>query len=376
MKTIHTGDWHIGINRNDVFFGKTQNDLIFNSMTQIIKYAVDNGIEAIFVQGDIFHRNRPTPEDELIFTKWLESCRKLKLRVYIFEGNHECNEYAASALAPFSARYENDEYINFIDEPVHLGGWFEKVRFIVVPHIAQKHLESNESVRDRLRVSIEPRLASDKPNVVLGHFHSTGSLIGSESFLLANTANTYDLGLTEGIELSILSHIHKHQYNSFQRTLLPGSIVCCDFGERNEAKGFVVLDHDTLKWQFVELDIVRWKQIELKLETKAQIKQLDEKLKKVKKAAEGKVLKLIVNYSDATRSLIDFKAIESSLVGCHVKNFIKRKKESDEQHVEVRQINKITPQKATEIWLRETFEDEQGIDKTIELGNQILSEVL
>jgi DNA repair exonuclease SbcCD nuclease subunit len=51
----------------------------------------------------------------------------------------------------------------------------------------------------------------------------------------------------EGYDLILLGHIHGHQSN------YPGSPIQTDVGERNDNKGFEIIDTDTMERKFVEL---------------------------------------------------------------------------------------------------------------------------
>lgn len=375
-KEIFTGDWHIGLSREETFFGKTQNQLISLSMIQILDYAKKNKIKYINILGDIFHTKRPTPADEKLFISFLKMCENVGIKVNVLQGNHEANEYSDSALEQFVEMFEDSDYIN-IDTVFTLRNNINNVRFLIMPHVHKKGLTSKDETEIlAIKRFVDEFSDSKKKNVVLGHFHVKGSLEGSESILLANTATTYDIGNSKKIDLTISGHIHKHQWIESQRTIYPGSIIYNNFGERNEPKGFVVLDTQTLEWEFKGLDVVKWKQETLKVNKKTDLGKVKEEINKLQKKLKGSVVKLIVEYSDNTKNQINYSEIESELGKvCHLKEL--RKVNTSDKKIKKIQLDskQVSSKDATKDWLHEIYPDESDLEETIKLSEKIIDKV-
>jgi DNA repair protein SbcD/Mre11 len=110
--------------------------------------------------------------------------------------------------------------------------------------------------RAKLRVEAEA-LDPDLPAVVVGHAHLFGARIGAERLLTMGNDPMYDLQTFDlpGIDFVALGHIHKHQalHYATPPVVYAGSIDRVDFGEQDEAKGWVyaeIVDKGRAEWEF------------------------------------------------------------------------------------------------------------------------------
>jgi exonuclease SbcD len=102
-----------------------------------------------------------------------------------------------------------------------------------------------ELTRDRLKTQAEA-LDPHLPSIIVGHAHLFGAKIGAERLLTMGSDPMYDLQTFDlpGIDYVALGHIHKHQvlHYASPQVVYAGSIDRVDFGEQDEAKGWVYVE--------------------------------------------------------------------------------------------------------------------------------------
>jgi exonuclease SbcD len=110
--------------------------------------------------------------------------------------------------------------------------------------------------RDKLRVEAEA-LAPDLPAIIVGHAHLFGARVGAERLLTMGNDPMYDLQTFDlpGVDYVALGHLHKHQVLHYASppVVYAGSIDRVDFGEQDEAKGWVyaeIAEKGHTEWDF------------------------------------------------------------------------------------------------------------------------------
>jgi exonuclease SbcD len=122
--------------------------------------------------------------------------------------------------------------------------------------IAELNQALIDLTRDRLRVEAEA-LHPDLPTILVGHAHLFGATVGAERLLTMGNDPMYDLQTFDlpGIDFVALGHIHKHQVLHYASppVVYAGSIDRVDFGEQDEAKGWVYAEIQSkghVEWDF------------------------------------------------------------------------------------------------------------------------------
>src|ERR671932_2741796 len=117
--------------------------------------------------------------------------------------------------------------------------------------------------------SLDPAL----PTVVVGHAHLFGARVGAERLLTMGSDPMYDLQTFDlpGIDFVALGHIHKQQVLHYPSppVVYAGSIERIDFGEQDEAKGWVYAEisgKGRAEWDFRQVSARRFLTIEAKVE--------------------------------------------------------------------------------------------------------------
>ncbi len=194
MRAIATADLHININNR---FEDTKAIL-----RQICELAIKEKVQEVWVLGDVYDRKRPYSDERILFHKFVKFLTDLAIKVIIISGNHDTDQYKASALGEFG----------ILDLP-------------------DVKLLPNPSVID---------IGHSK--VYLGHFLVDGAKLGSLNYSARDTMNVKEI-LKTPADLYLLGDVHKAQVlHTNPDILYVGSPERVSFGERGEVKGVTIVD--------------------------------------------------------------------------------------------------------------------------------------
>jgi len=85
MRLIHTSDWHLGRKLK----GVDRTPEIALALDEILKYAKEFEVDAIFVSGDIFDVPNPTTEAERVAYDFFYRLNQLSIPSIAIAGNHD-----------------------------------------------------------------------------------------------------------------------------------------------------------------------------------------------------------------------------------------------------------------------------------------------
>jgi exonuclease SbcD len=306
-----TGDAHIGLN-TDSYIEENGLELkvneIFKQFDYMVDYAIENKFKYFFHNGDLFQSKNPIPILRGMLTERLYKLDEAGIITRLLLGNHTANNSSKSALYPIDVtKYKHLKVVEkIICEQIN-----EKLGVIYIPHIVPSKLKGKSF--DEFLIEKVNKIISLNPNlkfVIVGHLSYKGCVVGSEEVLLESAVNFFPEVPKKKINKVFLSHIHKFQLlkRGDLEIIYPGSIVRCDFGERNEEKGFVVYDFEKNDWKFKKLNTVGYKQINIDLVNKNTVSLNEEK---IKKSVSGKIVKLVINTSEENRRRFDLTEIKS-----------------------------------------------------------------
>lgn len=372
-----TADWHIGL-ANDSWMDKngveSKINETFKQIDFMIDFMVKRKIWKMKVLGDIFNGKRPVPMLYEMLIQRLNRMEKLGITVDILLGNHSASNSSRNALVPLKEiGYKN---IRFWDEIGYKDE--DGIRWIFCPHIVKSKIglkfdEDNDKqmeqyLKKEIHSLVKPR------TILLGHFQYKGAVSGTEEMILEGGVNLFPQIDKKNILRIFLGHIHKRQmlkWNGIE-IAYPGSLVRCDFGEREEEKGFIIYDNKKDEWEFFDLDTIEYKQITIDLVTKSNIDLSDEE--KIKRVSKGKILKIVINVSEENRKKINIEEIESAFskhgfISKIERNVIKNDKKKKERKFS------LNPEVVFKNYITDTVEDEAKHKKLIDVGMKIIDEV-
>ena len=260
MKLLVTGDWHIGVSTYGVLDEYGRNSRLLDvsaTIDKVAQLAIDQKVDAFILCGDVFHTNRPSTEEQLVFMSFLMQMEKAQITTRIIIGNHDYNSQLGKghALRLFQEMYWNHVKIMHETTWEALPGTKDACLFCFYPFAGEKpDFAVKEKYYAHNRIS---------KTLLVCHSHLEGAVVGAEPYEIKSDRATKFKDLL--VDCVLAGHFHKPQVLC-QKPLAfyPGSIQAVDFNERLDTKGVVLLQTDDMSMEpagfksrpMVQLDIL------------------------------------------------------------------------------------------------------------------------
>ncbi|MBV9577150.1 MAG: exonuclease SbcCD subunit D [Chloroflexi bacterium] len=268
LRIAHIADTHIGMENYgrinpETGLNQRLHDFL-NSLDQAIDAAIAEHVDLAVFAGDVYKTRDPTPTHQREFARRIQRLAAAGIQIMLVAGNHDVPMSAGRAtsvdifraleIPSVTVARSIGTYV--IDTraagPVQVLAFPWAVRSVVLAQPEYKNCtiaELNEAMIDltraRLRTEAEA-LDPELPAIVVGHAHLFGARIGAERLLTMGSDPMYDLQTFDlpSIDYVALGHIHKHQVLNYAapQVVYAGSIDRVDFGEQDEAKGWVLVE--------------------------------------------------------------------------------------------------------------------------------------
>src|SRR5712691_7841193 len=85
MRLLHTGDWHVG----KTIRGRSRAAEFEAVLGEVVGIALQEGVDAVLVAGDIYDHRSPPPEADLLVFEALVRMYEAGIRVVAIPGNHD-----------------------------------------------------------------------------------------------------------------------------------------------------------------------------------------------------------------------------------------------------------------------------------------------
>lgn len=329
-KIVFVSDTHFGCSRYSIVDTKTglPSRLLDyqRSFAQVVDYAINNDIKTIFHCGDVFHRNIPTPTEEVSLLTELQKLEDAKINTHIINGNHDYNYSSGRSHATGVIKAAPWNHIHVWDNPGIVTANNIDFHLIPYPH--------------PLKLIETPPTYSYK-KVILCHAHFSGATVGAESFMVAG--GVPETTGIEGVELIISGHIHKHQ--EIKRTnykiVYVGSMERSDFAERDEVKGFLVLNPEDLSYEQIPIKTREFVQFNFNSPSEV----------KVDRDVTDKIVKVRIKCKESEVKMIDISSLRESLKSAHFISSIEREVEREKRVRSETITEKISPADAFKQYL-------------------------
>ena len=278
LRIAHLADTHIGMENYGRINPETGLNQRLHDFLQSLDEAIDGALAArvdlVVFAGDIYKTRDPTPTHQREFARRIQRLTSDGVHTVLVAGNHDVPLSAGRATSVdifraldvpgvTVARTIGTHRIQTRNGPVQILAFPWSVRSLVLAQAEYKNCtieELNQAMIDLTRA----RLASEAsnldpslPSIVVGHAHLFGARIGAERLLTMGSDPMYDLATFDlpGIDYVALGHIHKHQvlHYASPQVVYAGSIDRVDFGEQDEAKGWVyveIAEKGHAEWDF------------------------------------------------------------------------------------------------------------------------------
>jgi len=282
VRVLHFADVHIGMEN----YGKMNAESGMSSrvhdfvarMDEMVKFALDNGVELAIFAGDAFKNKNPNPTLQREFANCIRPLSEV-CPVVMLVGNHDLatNNMRASSIDIYDTLkvhnvfVGNEFMIATVDTaggPVELALAPYPTRALLFPDVEElagmgmRDLEDAMTRRLIAKIDGLARRAaeSDAPRVLVGHFSIAEAQTGSERTLMLSRDISVPVSEVANPvwDYVALGHIHRHQNLTKNRPGVPpvvysGSLEAIDFGEEGDRKGFawIELERGRTTWQFV-----------------------------------------------------------------------------------------------------------------------------
>lgn len=288
---MHFADLHFGIEtygKVDPETGLNSRLVDFrNSLNLAIEKAVAAGTHLAVFAGDAYKTRDPSQTHQREFASCIRKLTDAGIPVVMVTGNHDLPnaKSRANSIEIFRTVGVDNVYVLNKPEVLRLETPVGPVQVAAMPYLIRSTVLSREECRNKsiqeatdLMVQkysdyidyLAGKLEADIPSILLGHFWIKNATVSSQGGYL-NVAEPEVLVSTAAnpaFDYVAMGHIHKFQdlnKRAHPPVVYCGSMERIDFSERNEEKGFVLLDIEKGKteYQFVPLPARRFVEMEI-----------------------------------------------------------------------------------------------------------------
>ena len=277
MKIIHFSDLHIGYTRYskgiDLETGLDNRIVDFlNTFDELVNYALEENIDLVIFAGDAYKDRNPSQTHQKEFAKRLLKLTKANIPVALVVGNHDMpgNKGRATALDIFPTM--NVDNITVIDKlqlyelktksgiQIQILGmpWIRKGSLISRLSNIKKDItieDLNKQIIQTLDNSLEKEISKINksiPCIFSGHLTVMEAKTSTETLMSIGADYMFPAQFFAGPEFEYvaLGHVHKDQVLiESPPVIYSGSLERVDFGEKNDIKGFYVIEIEPKKSQ-------------------------------------------------------------------------------------------------------------------------------
>lgn len=283
IRVMHFADTHFGVEnygRLDPATGLNTRLLDFKrSLCTAIDMALERGVQLAVFAGDAYKSRDPSQTHQREFAECVRRLTEKGVPVVMLTGNHDIPNMRGRAHAMEIWRTLGVSGVHIVNRPdvfvVETGGG--PVQIAAMPYLMRGFLLAREEflgkTTDEVRVLMEERYSaaikelaaqcdSSLPTILMGHFWVRNARLSSwqQGYFNVNEPQIDMADLTqEPFDYVALGHIHKHQdLNKGKQppVVYAGSPDAIDFGERDEAKGFALVElaKGRTTFELVEVD--------------------------------------------------------------------------------------------------------------------------
>ncbi len=269
---MHFADTHFGVE----LYGRLDPDTGVNtrlkdfkvSLMRAIELALEAGIDLAVFAGDAYKTRDPRQTDQREFAECIRRLTDAGIPVVLLVGNHDMPAIRGRAHAVEIYRTLGVTNVHVLSKPeiIVVATQAGPVRIAAMPYLIKGFSLAREEFQgktlDETRLMLEAKYAEyiqahadainaandEIPTILLGHFWANGAKLSawqSGYFNMLEPQVPLSSLTNPAFDYVALGHIHKHQDlnpGSQPHVVYSGSPDRIDFGEKDERKGFVLLD--------------------------------------------------------------------------------------------------------------------------------------
>lgn len=272
VRVMHFADTHFGVE----LYGRLDPETGLNTrlqdfrqtLSRAIDMALEAGIDLAVFAGDAYKTRDPRQTEQREFAACIRKLTDRGVPVVLLAGNHDMPSIRGRAHAVEIYRTLGVTNVHVLSRPecelIHTAAG--PVRIAPMPYLIKGYSIAREEFQgktlEETRLLLEEKYASyiayladqvrdaddSIPTILLGHFWARGARLSTWQqgyFHQAEPQAALDSLTNAAFDYVALGHIHKHQDlhpNGQPHVVYSGSPDRIDFGEKEEVKGFVLVD--------------------------------------------------------------------------------------------------------------------------------------
>lgn len=261
MRLLHTADWHVG----KAIRGRSRLDESAAALEELAGIAVEEGVDAVLVAGDVYEQRAAAPEADAIVFETFVRLSEAGIPVVVIPGNHDSAlrfEALGKLLGPIgvtvAARVAPPDGGGVLEVPARDGS--DAALIACIPFVPERRFGDAAALFDateawyqsyaqgmgELLAAMAGAFRPDRVNVALGHLFTDGAIVGGgERELTIGMAYAVSPGRLPGTAQYVaLGHVHRPQdvRAAPAPTRYAGSLLQLDFGERDQTKSVSIVD--------------------------------------------------------------------------------------------------------------------------------------
>jgi exonuclease SbcD len=393
---VLVGDVHEGMNfgfKVDPETGISERAMdLHRNFSLAAKHAMDVESPLFIILGDLFDRTHVAPAfRELVRRDVVEPLEKKGIQTWILAGNHD--QPRSTARSTSLDDYRGYSNVQVFREPttriIEIDS--EKVGFLIIPYLHPEQVV--QRVKEKLGENVPRDQAYEVARrtwkewmatkakemdadlkILLGHFYVEGARISSTTHIehLPNEFSFAKEMIPDEIDITVFGHIHLHQVVSEKPLIIyTGAPERIDWGEREDDKGYVTIDTETKRWEFVKLDTRPMLKISVDV-TKSE-NPTEDILDAIPSDIGEAMVRLEVVSKEGMRTRIDENQISAKLKG----SFHYGAKWQEEKVEKVGVVDfTLDPLQLFRDFVTQNYDDHPKKDELLDEGEAILREVL
>ena len=291
MKIMHFADAHFGVET----YGKVDPETGLNSrltdfrrsLDAAIEKALQAGVHLALFAGDAYKSRDPNQTQQREFASCTMKLTDAGIPIVMVTGNHDVPNSRARANAVEIYRTLGVRNVHVLSKPevLRIETAAGPVQIAGMPYLLRSSMLSRDECKSKTITEITDlmvakyceyidylarQLDSAIPSALLGHFWIKNARTSSAQsyFNAAEPEVLVSAVANPAFDYVAMGHLHKFQdlnKGSNPRVVYSGSIDRTDFGERNEEKGFVLVDLEkgSVSYDFVSVPARRFVEIEV-----------------------------------------------------------------------------------------------------------------
>lgn len=403
IRVMHFADVHLGIET----YGKLDPETGLNSrlldFRRSLNFAIDRALEAgvhlALFAGDAYKSRDPSQTHQREFASCIRRLTDASVPVVMVTGNHDLPNAKSRANAIEIYRTLGVRDVHVISRPdiVRVDTAAGPVQVAGMPYLVRSNVLSRDETRNKtmqettdLMVEkygqyigyLADHLEHGIPSVLLGHFWLKNAKVSGQGGYL-NVAEPEVLVSTvanPAFDYVAMGHIHKFQdlnKRAHPPVVYAGSIDRIDFSERNEDKGFVLVDlaKGATSYEFISLPVRRFVDVEVDADVDDPTAAILEKIRDAD--VRDAVVKLLYHIPQEKLPLIREADIREALSSAFLVVSVTRDVRRDSATIRSRLLNEaLDPIQALEMYFDSREESRKRKPELMEYARPLIDELL